>query len=552
MPVISGRPAAGGVPPVVLVGCGARKAAGPAVAADLYTGPYFRACLLAALALAPRDRIFVLSARHGLLGLDDGPIAPYELTLGQPGAVDAAVIRAQAAARQIADAPVVALCGARYAALARRVWATVGTPLAGLGIGRQRHVLALLRTGQYAALQQTGGTMIAPSELRLPALEVTQAPGVAMYLFAVDGKLLGQFASVAQIRREGPDCLLRGYQRTRVARHITEIRRYLDSPGALLPNALTIAFDDRVRFEPLPLPAAVPYARFGELLIPAGDLAGLGLPGWLVDGQQRAAAIEEAARASMPVAVAAFIDADPARQREQFLRVNATRPLPKSLIYELIPVTGGPLPAALERRRLPALLTERLNYDPKSPLHLMILTATNPGGLIKDNSMMRTLAQSASDGALYPYLRDGGRRPDIDGMLEVVTNFWAAVRDVFPEAWGLPPRKSRLMHGAGVVALGFVMDAIADEREQPPPSPEDFAAGLELLAPYCRWTAGTWEFGPGWNHIQNIGRDADLLTDFLTRRYRELACRDGAAGRPHAENPAHREAECHASRILRP
>jgi hypothetical protein len=151
MLVISSLTPAGGVPPVVLVGCGARKADGPATVAELYTGPYFRACLLAAAAIAPRDRVLVISALHGLLGLDDGPIDPYELTLGQPGAVDAARIRAQAAERQITDAPVVALCGKRYAALAGQVWATVETPLAGLGIGRQLHVLALLRTGQHAA-----------------------------------------------------------------------------------------------------------------------------------------------------------------------------------------------------------------------------------------------------------------------------------------------------------------------------------------------------------------------------------------------------------------
>jgi DGQHR domain-containing protein len=159
--------------------------------------------------------------------------------------------------------------------------------------------------------------------LRLPALEITQAPGMVIYLFAVDGKQLGQFASVAPIGRGGPGALLTGYQRPRVLRHIEEIRRYLDSPGALLPNALTLAFDDQVRFEPLPLPAAVPYARFGELLIPAGENPAA-RPGWLVDGQQCAAAIEAARRAPVPVAVAAFIDADPARQREHFLRLTSS------------------------------------------------------------------------------------------------------------------------------------------------------------------------------------------------------------------------------------
>jgi hypothetical protein len=145
------RPAFGDAGAVVLVGCGARKTSHPATAADLYTGTYFRACLSTALAIAPRDHVLILSARHGLLGLDDGPVEPYQLTLGQPGAVTAAQVRAQAAERGIGDGPVVALCGARYAALAAQVWAQVATPLAGLGIGRQRHVLATLRAAAHRA-----------------------------------------------------------------------------------------------------------------------------------------------------------------------------------------------------------------------------------------------------------------------------------------------------------------------------------------------------------------------------------------------------------------
>ena len=140
-----------GQTPVVLIGCGARKAAMPQRPAALYTGPYFQSCLRAALATAPREQVLVLSARHGLLGLDDGPIDPYELTLGQPGAVTAAQLRAQAVSHGIADAAVVALCGARYAALAAQVWTQVATPLAGLGIGRQRHVLARMTAAGCAA-----------------------------------------------------------------------------------------------------------------------------------------------------------------------------------------------------------------------------------------------------------------------------------------------------------------------------------------------------------------------------------------------------------------
>jgi hypothetical protein len=135
---------------IVIIGCGARKLAEPAPAADMYVGPYFRSCLATATAIAPRGRVYILSARYGLLGLDD-PIEPYDLTMGQPGAVTADQLAAQAADRGITGYAITALCSARYAAMIRQVWADVSAPLAGLGIGRQRHALAIMREDSAAA-----------------------------------------------------------------------------------------------------------------------------------------------------------------------------------------------------------------------------------------------------------------------------------------------------------------------------------------------------------------------------------------------------------------
>lgn len=149
--------AAGEARPVVVIGCGARKAPGPAVAEALYTGPYFRACLSAALSLTTRDRVLVLSARHGLLRLDDGPIAPHDLRMGDPGAVTASEVSAQARALGLAGEAVVALCGARYAAVVAQVWPRTRTPLAGLGIGRQLHQLARIRAGHSLGEPPAGG-----------------------------------------------------------------------------------------------------------------------------------------------------------------------------------------------------------------------------------------------------------------------------------------------------------------------------------------------------------------------------------------------------------
>src|ERR671933_135077 len=84
-------------------------------------------------------------------------------------------------------------------------------------------------------------------DLRLPCIRVTQGDR-ELYSFAVDGKQLGSFATVARVGRD-EDAGLQGYQRPEVLKHIRGIQRYLEKPGALLPNAIVVAFDDRIRFE---------------------------------------------------------------------------------------------------------------------------------------------------------------------------------------------------------------------------------------------------------------------------------------------------------------
>ena len=84
---------------------------------------------------------------------------------------------------------------------------------------------------------------------RVPAIEIRQGPNRTLYSFAVDGKLLPRFTTLSRVRRDEQG-LLFGYQRPEVMSHIGEIRRYLESPSPMVPNALVIAFDDRVWFEP--------------------------------------------------------------------------------------------------------------------------------------------------------------------------------------------------------------------------------------------------------------------------------------------------------------
>src|SRR4051812_28669109 len=286
-------------------------------------------------------------------------------------------------------------------------------------------------------------------ELRLPALEVNQSPGRTIYSFAIDGKQLPLFAAVSRVRRDD-DAAISGYQRPEVLSHITSIRHYIESASPLIPNAIVVAFDGRVSFEPAALDAPTEYSRHGTLVIPVDEtLDDADKPGWIVDGQQRSAAIRDADIAEFPIFVTAFVTDDEADQRAQFILVNSTKPLPKGLIYELLPTTDAKLPIALARRQLPSRLLERLNYDEDSPLQYLINTPTNPTskndrgeffGIVKDNSILSMIEHSISDGALYCYRDPITGTGDEESMLVLLKSFWSAVRTVFSEAWGLPPR----------------------------------------------------------------------------------------------------------------
>lgn len=370
------------------------------------------------------------------------------------------------------------------------------------------------------------------NQLKLPAIEISQGPNRTFYSFAVDGKLLPKFATVSRIRKDGND-LLSGYQRPEVFSHIAEIRNYIESKDPLLPNAIVLAFDDRVKFVPSSA-HSFSFSRQGILVIPLDDAgAASNMPGLIVDGQQRAAAIRDARVESFPICATAFIANDDREQREQFILVNSTKPLPKGLIYELLPTTGMKLPTLLQKRRFPAHLLARLNSDSGSPLKGKIRTPTTPAGIVQDNSILKMLENSLSDGVLYRYRDVTSNQPDIELMLEVLKSFWAATSRVFPKAWGLPPKLSRLMHGAGIVAMGYLMDAIGERlRDSGIPKEEHFRQDLEPLFKVCRWTDGYWDFGPGvqrkWNEVQNTPKDIQMLANYLMVQYKALVW-----NRPH-------------------
>lgn len=159
-------------------------------------------------------------------------------------------------------------------------------------------------------------------------------------------------------------------------------------------------------------------------------------------------------------------------------------------------------------------------------MHQAIRTPTMPQGRIRDNSVLKMIENSISDGALYRYRDPRTGEGDGKRMLEMLWNFWAAVASTWPDAWQLPPRKSRLTHGVGIVALGYVMDEITDRVSvgESVPAQDLYAAHLASLVDVCAWTRGQWDFGlrehRPWNELQVTPKDILKLADLLLRTYR--------------------------------
>ncbi|MFJ2589663.1 DUF6884 domain-containing protein [Streptomyces sp. NPDC087538] len=133
--------------PVVVIPCSGPKLDHAAPAGQLYTGKLHTHARRTADALtAHGGTVLILSALHGFLPVDQ-VIEPYDHTWKDPGSVTTEELHAQAAELGLTGADVVLLTPGKYTQRAVAVWPHARTPLAHLGIGRQRGRLTALREG---------------------------------------------------------------------------------------------------------------------------------------------------------------------------------------------------------------------------------------------------------------------------------------------------------------------------------------------------------------------------------------------------------------------
>lgn len=350
--------------------------------------------------------------------------------------------------------------------------------------------------------------MIAKRLFHYDVIVPRQGLGTPVFTFAARPSDLASFARIERAARDDQGGLL-GFQRPQIAAHIREIRDYLEKPEAILPNPIVVAFTSGARIE------AARRGGHARLTIDATD----GPPGWIVDGQQRFTALTEIEDSQFEVLVSGFLCAGIEELQRQFILINNTRPLPKALVYELLPQVRD-LPQRMSNRSQAAIVTEALNYDRASSLRGAIKQQTNPKGFIRDTALQKLVMNSIGHGALRLYADDDALL--LGRGVPLLSEFFHAVRHVFASDWtGHSPKTSRLVHGTGIVAMGYVMDALntmdgAEDRDA-------FVRGLRPLVGQTAWSAGEWDFGNErrrWNGLQNVPADVRQLSAHLVTRLR--------------------------------
>ena len=369
-----------------------------------------------------------------------------------------------------------------------------------------------------------------PEVIRVSAIQFEQGDH-KLYTFALSGGKIAQIADFSRLKK-GESGELLGFQRKEIQQHVKQIVDYLNQGAMLFPNAIILAVSPELKFD-------IARGSRGANVEPSGRLGYLNLPvggserkeAWIVDGQQRSLALAKSKNPELPVPVIAFESMSVDMQRQQFILVNRAKPLSQQLVNELLPVTDETyLPKNLAMNKVPSKLCGLLNESPKSPFY----------GRIDRKSAKSARAVSFNDTAIIAMIRERintplgalghlkgfqGEHSDYEAMYKILDAYWCAVSEVFPDAWNLPPSKSRLTHSAGIKAMGSLLDRIASRVDlKQEKLKAAFVKELKPMAKACAWTSGRWPYiQMQWNAIEQTPRGVHELTRALTSLYMEVA-----------------------------
>src|SRR5262249_1440304 len=162
---------------------------------------------------------------------------------------------------------------------------------------------------------------------------------------------------------------------------------------------------------------------FGRLEVPIPRNGADVKAGWIVDGQQRATALAQLdPQKRLPVVVVGFQCASQQLQREQFLLVNKTKPLPRDLVHEILQEVATTLTKDLEKRRVATKVLQLTRFDPTSPFFSRVrgLGSSEDRANISQAAILAVIQNSIrTKGVLFDHFGGSTGRHDYKAMARI-------------------------------------------------------------------------------------------------------------------------------------
>jgi len=375
---------------------------------------------------------------------------------------------------------------------------------------------------------KANGARTRTTSLTLNALRFRQGEAT-VYSFILPGDSIAQIADMSRIKRVGHDNNLVGFQRAEIQAHVRQITEYLDKGPSLFPNAVILAMSPSVTFQAKRGPkvdqVSVSGIEAGRLTVPVrpdGEKVA-----WIVDGQQRSLALSNSKNGNLLVPVVAFESSSIVTHREQFILVNRARPLKQRLIDELLPTTDDSLlPRDLAANRVPSELCNLLSMRVQSPFQGRIARTSmklDRADVFVDSAIVRMIRDrlNGTSGALLHLKPNGSGSADLAEMYRLLNAYWSAVATTFPQAWSLPPEKSKLTSAVGITVMGVMMDRICARVGFPQKNAQAvYALELKKIANTCAWTSGAWQgIDMPWNSLEMTSKSSNRVIQALSATY---------------------------------
>lgn len=336
----------------------------------------------------------------------------------------------------------------------------------------------------------------------LNVLKVTQPIG-EFFIGAIDSKTLLEITTVdVRAFEKGQGGTIDGIQRELSKSRLKDLSQYVNLEYATFPTSVILAIDERC-VNLVQVEGCNGLYRL-EVTGYAGDEEAEAIPldasAFVIDGQHRLAGLEDRDpdKEAFEVNVSIFIGADISDQAEIFSRVNlAQTKVNKSLTYDLLEYAKEMSPQKVAHDVVVALNAETRGPDAtqKGPFFEKIkrLGVRTPGVDSETlaqatvvNGLLRYLPQNQEkerSKSLFGFSRrsenneswrtrifvDFYRGDDVTSIFLIVSNYFEAVADKWPNAWMEPKEGQILSRTTGFNALiRFLKDAYLHIVEDEP------------------------------------------------------------------------------------